>query len=689
MKLEPRPAEPGLWVNPDWHEGEPGTFAVIIGASAYRHLDGGDAPAADTFGLGQLSVSSLTAFEVFHWLSEHYRVDDCPLALCWLLLSPTAQELAYAPGLQEHLTAPTFDNCQKALRFWQYHMRQLPEAAARVSRALFFFSGHGLEVHQEQQILLPSDYLAPPAPNWNDAISTENLKHGLASLAVPYQFFFLDACRNDHYALRSKKVTGAEILTEDEAALVNASSIAPLLYATASGQQAFQPLAPQHGISLFGRALLDGLRGTPDIQLDCQGNVCSVRLYPLQGYVKQRIVELLAQAGAQVSQPVKLSGIVDNEAITYLDRAAITTGQPVVLETPERTIVLPSPTTIPTARERGNWVAQLLNSQFTWSRTVEPTLSRSRWASVFDIGHELFGSENVTEIWSRQMRLYALQRRRWLDDPDALVLHRIDRDAGTRSYRAEISVAAQDRLGHWLTIVDNAGNTYGCVLPTDQFEPPRYVLEFDISYGNGGPRQISRLSAYLSTESPGPLGVAATLWQRYRTADVGEAVSAFEMSTLEVMVREKLESPLAATVAALILLRANRLALLHDWVRNLANWFEIRPDGAALWAEQVLRQQPRGPELALSEASEYLTFLLRRGLPHTSEGLSYAARLCTALRHPGARVPPALQTQLDQLYEHLQTALTYFRPGGLFTTYAGFEPQADPTALIGLFAERH
>jgi len=121
---------------------------------------------------------------------------------------------------------------------------------------------------------------------------------------------------------------------------------------------------------------------------------------------------------------------------------------------------------------------------------------------------------------------------------------------------------------------------------------------------------------------------------------------------------------------------------------DLANWFEVRPDGAALWAEQVLRQQPRGPELALSDASEYLTFLLRRGLPHTSEGLSYAARLCTALKHPGERVPPAWQAQLDQLYEHLQTALTYFRPSGLFTVYAGFDPQADPIALIGPFAER-
>jgi hypothetical protein len=70
---------------------------------------------------------------------------------------------------------------------------------------------------------------------------------------------------------------------------------------------------------------------------------------------------------------------------------------------------------------------------------------------------------------------------------------------------------------------------------------------------------------------------------------MGQAGEAFEKSDLEQMVRLKLESPLAATVASLILLRTNRLPLLYDWARHLANWFETRPDDAALWAEQVMR----------------------------------------------------------------------------------------------------
>jgi hypothetical protein len=52
-------------------------------------------------------------------------------------------------------------------------MQQLPRSVAEHSRALFFFSGHGLEVHQDQQILLLSDYLKPPQRNWNKALSTK------------------------------------------------------------------------------------------------------------------------------------------------------------------------------------------------------------------------------------------------------------------------------------------------------------------------------------------------------------------------------------------------------------------------------------------------------------------------------------------------------------------------------------
>jgi hypothetical protein len=691
MRLTPSDAEPGLWVNPDWQEGSPGMFAVVIGVSRYLHLAEGESPAPETFGLGQLRVSALTAFEVFRWLAEGYRVEGCPLAKCWLLLSPAEEEKEHAPGIAEHLPPATFDNCEQAIGFWWSHMQQLPRSVAEHSRALFFFSGHGLETHQDQQILLLSDYLKPPQCNCNKALSTESLKKGLASLAVPHQLFLLDACRNDHYVLRAKKITGAPVLTEDEAALVNPALVAPLLFATAPGQQALQHMHPDRGLSLFGRALLDGLLGKPTIHLDCQGHVCSVNLYPLQGYMKQRVVELLTEVGAQVIQPVKLGGSsIDNVPITYLEHAAVLTARPELALPPTR-----GPggelmgTGVPTPGERAARIEKTLRDLFTVEREVAPETRRSIWAQKFAIGHDLFGSEAVTAIWSEQVRLYALDKRSWIDNPDTLVLHKIERDDAARSYRAEISVAEKDQVGHWLELVDGAGTAHGCFLPADRYKHyhykyhrykrPRYVLEFDVTFDEGSGCQISRLEASLSMKNSGLLGAAAELWQRYRMADVGEAVNAFEISVLERMVCERLDSsPLAATVAALILLRANRLDLLHNWLHNLANWFDEQSDGPALWAEQVLQQQPRGIDAAIAEAAEYLGLLIERGLPHTGEALSYAAGLSDRLARLIDRVPQGSRPKLERLHEQIGNALVFFRPGGLFTSYAGFTPGTDP-----------
>jgi hypothetical protein len=181
MRLTPSDAEPELWVNPNWQEGTPGMFAVVMGVSYYPHLEGSETP-ADTLDepwirearrLGQLQVSALTAFEFFCWLRQHYRLGSAPLARVWLLLSPTEKERVHTSDITTHLTLPTFDNCRKVLRFWHQAMQQLPLAAKKASRVLFFFSGHGLEVHPEHQILLPCDYLAPPSPSCNDAISTQ------------------------------------------------------------------------------------------------------------------------------------------------------------------------------------------------------------------------------------------------------------------------------------------------------------------------------------------------------------------------------------------------------------------------------------------------------------------------------------------------------------------------------------
>jgi hypothetical protein len=680
MNLEPQPAQPGVWINPAWRNSEPGLFALIIGVSRYRHLQGGPDPAPETYDLGQLQVSALTAFRVFRWVGTSYSLDGCPVARCWVLLAPTREEKDFEHEITKNPSEPTFAACEQAVGEWYRSLKQLPPTAAAESRALFFFSGHGLEIHQEKQILLPSDYLAPPAENWDRALSTANLRAGLASLAVPRQFFFLDACRNDHQKLRSKNVQGTKVLREDESALVNSALVAPLLYATASGHQAWQQQEPRRGLSLFGTAFLEGLSGAPDIELRRQGAKYTVCLYPLQGYVKRRVIAQLRSAQAQVVQPVKLGGIVDDECLTCL-------ASPSSVENGLESTGLPD-TGPPRPPVPADVTNQLLEAAFTVKQAVPAHEPRSVWAKDYGIGHRLFGSEAVTWWWSQGLRLFGLGARRDLN-PDSLVLHNVDHSEGAdvRSFRVELSINEADDVGYWLELRDPAGDRYACLLPVDWAESrrppqPHYLVEFDVQQFPNRPSGLTRLEASVSRQSPHELLASAVLmWQTYRNGNLGESLQRYQGKMLEQMVWLRRESSLAATIAGAILLRTRRLDLLHDWLRNLANWFPAGSDAPVLWAEQVLRTEPAdGKEAAEREAVESLLRLRDRGLPLTAEGMSYAASMLERLARP--TTPQG--AQLDELRKRVQVVLRYFRPADLFCCYSGFDAGTDPAVLLGL-----
>jgi hypothetical protein len=669
MTLQAQGGAPGVWVDPAWQAGQPGTFAVVIGVSRYLHLDGGPHPTpdngqawiAEARKLGQLHVSALAAFRFFCWLRDRYRMDGAPLAKCWLLLSPTADEQVCEPGIATHIAAPTLAACTNALRSWSQEMKLLPLAVKEASRSLFFFSGHGLEVHVDQQVLLPADYLAPPAPNYNDAISTQNLKNGLASLEVPYRFHFLDACRNDFPVLRAKRLQGADILSEDESALSYAGvRAAAFLHATASAFQAWQRTDPQKGISIFGEALLEGLKGQPDIELYRKNGSVSVRFSKLEGFVASRVVQLLSQAGAAVRQPVQPSGIVRDEDVTLIDAGDLPLRPKPVPPGPEKPAPLP---TEAIAVDRAAQVQRTIDAAVTHSVSV--TEPHSVWATNFAVGHAIFDhSETVTGLWS-QARLYALGSHKWIN-ADAIQLHKVERQGDKRSFRVEMTVNAQDDVGHWLQLGEA-----GCLLPDDLYDRPRFVIEFDLPFVEQGSPDITRLDVYLAADQAyPPLSEGARIWNQYRTGDVASAVTSYELGSLESMVREKMASYLGAVIGALVLLRANRLDLLHQWLRNLSNWFPLRSDGAVLWAEQLLRQRPQGNEWAINEASKQLSLVLERGLPQTGEGLSYAAGTCgRLLKLRDGVLARDVRAQLQRVQDIISEHLAYFQPGGLFAAY--------------------
>lgn len=659
MNLQPDTSSPGLWINSTWQQGTPGAFAVIIGVSNYDHLQGGQGQlASKTYGLEQLYVSALTAYRFFCWLRDAYDYSTSPVAQCQLLLSPSKAELQYEPKLADNLCHPTFQNCTDAIEHWFSTMDRLPLNNAERSRAIFFFSGHGLEVTQEKQILLPADYLKPPIGILNKALSSSKIHKGMAGLKVSEQFFFLDACRNDLESLRDKEIEGYDTLNSVPSNLVNRKLNAPILYASASGTQAWQPTDPREGSSIFGQALIEGLQAQAGFKPDCNSLPCKIQFAPLHAFLKERVNQLIQSRNATVLQNIEQSGKVSDPfaTLTHVSQPTATT------------TVLPSLSDIE------------IRSYSLGTEAVDfyPKRSRNN-VEVERYAHEVFGSEAVTGILSGA-KVYSLKTRRWLRGERSYFVHSVERSYRERTYRIVLSVP-HSQGSHWLELNDGT-MTFACVLPDDIGATPRYLLE--INLGNSPTKKgllpITRLEASLALENIGLLGRAAKLWQKYRTVNAAAAADAVAMKLAEEALRRKIESPLAATVAAIILLRTHRRDMLHGWLKNLANWFPEIPDGPVLCNEQILRDMDIGTKT--KELIKHLLELRKRGLPHTAEGLSYAANQIEDFLE-AEDLTAYQKARLRPLHQQLRETVRYFRVGGLFSVFAG-KSRAITPKLIGV-----
>jgi len=193
------------------------------------------------------------------------------------------------------------------------------------------------------------------------------------------------------------------------------------------------------------------------------------------------------------------------------------------------------------------------------------------------------------------------------------------------------------------------------------------TIDFELdeyAYIDSSTRWVSSVEARLSPLSGGLLGRIAEIWDTYETANVAIAVSELDVNDLRQTVMNKRDFPLAATVAAVLLLRARRLDLLPaSWLANLSNWFPDNPDAPVLRVERERLRAVDATEPAV--ALEQLGRLFARGLPRLAELLPVAWRQLTELgeQQPATPWRPALQ-------EQLRRAMRYYRPGGLFAVYA-------------------
>ena len=110
--------------------------------------------------------------------------------------------------------------------------------------------------------------------------------------------------------------------------------------------------------------------------------------------------------------------------------------------------------------------------------------------------------------------------------------------------------------------------------------------------------------------------------------------AAVQLDILENALRQKFQSPVAAAIAAALLLRVGALDHLHDWPRNLANRFKWLPDGPILWAETLLRRSEKAAAVlaAHPEARRFFMLVVDRGPPLLTPVLAMASRQASLWR---------------------------------------------------------
>jgi hypothetical protein len=639
--------------------------------SKYDHLTGDD----QSYGLGKLFVSALTAYHFFLWLKDEYLHPDLPLAKVWLLLAPTTAEMQLMAGLPTTgFRQPTFANCEIAIGEWFESIQALDSTVSEKSRTLFFFSGHGLEVTRDKQILLPSDYLSPPVRNVNKALSTYNLYTGMGATPVPEHFFFLDACRNDHAKLRELSLEGTPVLNPCPSWRTRPDVISPIVYATGPGASAWAPLNPQQGISVFGRALVECLECVGGVQAWYDNQRYWVTFRGLEDYLDPRVRELLQGAGLRIKQPVQIS---------------VAAGKTPICEVP------------PPSRSRGLFGAvgkALGGVRRGFGGELERTTTKRSsvplppgWRGPDDSGVNLYNiiqNEFMTKLLS-EAKVYNLTGQfsaaiQTVVANNGLIIREISRTDDRHTYTIEVEAHYDDQVLEFTDEVNN--QKFAAVLIRDVGSFPRYTLRFDFMEKPSQGVVLAGLDVSLASSNKGVMGEAATLWNRYRASDISKEGTPTELNLLERLLFDKCESPLAATVAALLLLRSRRLDLMHDWLGNLANWFPDRPDGWVIWVEHLLRtKRDEGLDLAI----DGFLNLEHLPLPLTAEALGHAARQVEELL--AFAFPPSDSQTDDQRERHkalkrlqyrLNRALAMLPPGGFCAVFIGQKEAITPDLIL-------
>lgn len=230
----------------------PGTHALVIGVSRYRHVLGGseETRRGRDYPIDQLGSAARTAHRFARWLLQRRCAAPVPpLASLRVLLSPQPGEIDAATQDARLAAAPaaTAANVARALRAF----RDACESD-RDNHAIVYVVGHGAQITKHGALLLLEDFLSEDLNNLLDgALDVVDVHQALQTpRAARQQCWFVDVCRQRPAVVDALERLRGGIGLDKDPGNITAS---PLFMAAMGDTQAY---ALRGGHSLFCEALL-------------------------------------------------------------------------------------------------------------------------------------------------------------------------------------------------------------------------------------------------------------------------------------------------------------------------------------------------------------------------------------------------------------------------------------------------
>jgi hypothetical protein len=650
--------------------------------------------APDHGGLGQLEVSALSAALFFGWLRGAGTVAGAPLASCRVHLAPRADEMdAVAARTGGHHGAADHATLRAALDAWGGEMSVPGRTTGDPNVALFFSSGHGVEVAASPAVLA-SDALTQLAADGgaNRAIAVVDMVTAVKTYNVDRVLFFVDACRDAPRVARLLDLVGDQPLRPNRTPARRVDAMIGL-QSTASGLSSYQ-VKDEQG-TIFTQAVLDGLNGQPPDYLpyDVSTLPWPLRFAELEGHVKRKVTSLLADKSPLAVQSVDSYGNPYNGAVVV----AIKDGPP--HDAGDGPPATPASAATGSAAASASLVlrgAKALDAGMI--NAVRGAGARSASGDLLDYGimHEVLGHEAVTHPWIETLTFRDAVTGEAADPGVARVYAARSQEIDGR-IAAWLDLAVAPGEGERLWIAAGGGDLSpgaAVAIPRDRKHPIPVRLDVQFESCPDGWR-LRQMRARLA--DPAGHGEFPFPWQPLFDAqrseafgDLGSAARPIEADyqNLQDVVAGKRLSPVAAAVATNLLLRAGATRMLHDWPRNLANWFPWLADGPVLWAETLLLREggtsdPRSPQVR--EALESYVEIAKRGVPLLANSLSIALRQADVWRAmmEADEVPPSLQHALAESLEFVDRAGRYAVSGQGFARFVSGDLEFGPETVLG------